>query len=84
MSSYLPPVLILTGLSFGNKWYTTGQIDIKILLGGGVAAGILAAVNNIPGASGVTSGIAWIALVGYILVNPDIINTLANIGSGKG
>jgi hypothetical protein len=62
-TSPVTPMLILTGISFGNRWYNTGQVDLKILVEGGIATALLAAAANIPGFAPVAAGIAWVALV---------------------
>lgn len=62
-SGYLTPMLLLTGVSFANRWYNTGSADLKILVEGGIATGLLAVAANVPGLAPVLSGIAWIALV---------------------
>ena len=64
---YLTPMLLTTGVSFVNHWYNTNSIDLKILLEGGIATGLLALFNNIPGFSGVSTGIAWIAFVAMMI-----------------
>ena len=79
MNNYLTPMLLVTGTSFANNWYNTGSVDLKILLEGGIATGILALVNNIPGASGVTAGIAWIAFVAVMIGPVQNPSPLQNI-----
>lgn len=66
-SGYLAPMLITTGVSFGNHLVNTGGWDFKILVMGAVATGILGLVNEVPGMAPVATGIAWIALVGELL-----------------
>lgn len=83
MSSYLTPILVLTGLSFGNKWLTSGQADIEILLGGGVACGVAALIAQIPDFAPVVAGVAWLALLGYLLATPDIVDNISNLAKGK-
>lgn len=82
MSGYLTPMLLTTGVSFVNKWYNTGSLDLRILLEGGIATGLLALANNIPGASGVTTGIAWIAFVALMIgpvQSPSPVDNLLKI-----
>jgi hypothetical protein len=69
--SYLTPMLLTVGVSVGNSWYNSGgqSIDIKALLAGGIATGLLGLLNNIPGMASVTTGIAWVAFVA-IMVGP--------------
>lgn len=66
-SNYLTPMLLTTGVSFVNHWYNTGQVDLKILLEGGIATGLLALFNNIPGFAGVSAGIAWVAFAALMI-----------------
>lgn len=79
---YLTPMLLTVGVSFGNKWYSTQTPDIKILLEGGIATALLALANNIPGASGLTTGIAWVAFVAMVIApiqNPSPAQNLLKI-----
>lgn len=81
-SNYLTPMLLVTGMSFTNHWYNTHQVDLKILLEGGIATGILALINNINGAEPVTAGIAWIAFVALMIApvqNPSPLQNLLKI-----
>jgi hypothetical protein len=71
MSGYLTPMLLVTGISFANDWYNTKDIDIKILVDGGIATAILGLANMIPSAQPVTTAIAWLAFTGFMLVNPS-------------
>lgn len=84
MSGYLPPMLIMVGLSYADKWESSGSptAGIPILLEGGIATAILALVNSIPGLSGLATGLAWIALVG-VAVNSQIVLQAFNIVNGK-
>jgi hypothetical protein len=80
--SYLTPILLTTGISFGNDFYNTGTPDIKILLAGGIAAGVAALVGNIPAAAEAVTGIAWIAFVGFMIApiqNPSPVANLLKI-----
>lgn len=84
MASSTTPILLLTGLSFANKWYTTNQIDLKIPVAGGVAAVLAALFSDIPGAAPIVTGIAWVALVAAVVVpNNSILNPLLNLANGK-
>lgn len=67
MSGYLTPMLLTVGVSEGNNFYNTGALDIKILVLGGVATGILALVSNIPGMAPVTAGLAWVAFTASVV-----------------
>lgn len=68
MAGYSAPILILTGLSFGNRWYSDKQVDLKIPVAGGVAYVIAAGASQIPGVAPVVAGIAWVALVAAVVV----------------
>lgn len=81
-TSPVTPMLILTGVSFANRWYVTGQVDVKILVEGGIATALLALVAQIPGMGPVATGIAWIALVAVSITpaqNPSPAQTLLKI-----
>lgn len=67
MSGPVTPILLLTGVSFCNDWYNTHDPDLKILLGGAVAAALGSAFGNVPDIAPVVTGIAWVAFVGWIL-----------------
>jgi len=82
MSGYLAPMVITTGVSFGNELYNTGNWDFKILVMGAIATGILGLVNQIPGMSGVATGIGWLAFTGEMLgaiQNPSPVDNLLKI-----
>lgn len=86
MAGYAVPILTLTGLSFANKWYSDNQVDLKIPISGGVAYLIAALASNIPGTEPVVTGIAWIALVGAIVIpvaqgQKSIIDPLLSLGN---
>ncbi len=86
MSGYLPPMLLLTGASFANHWYNTGDPDLVILLEGAIATGILALAAEIPGFSGAATGIAWLAFFAMMIApiqNPSPVQNLLTI-TGKG
>ena len=57
------PMLAVTGISFANQWLGNGNLDIKILVAGGVATAFLAGIEHIPGADEIAVGIAWIAFI---------------------
>lgn len=63
MSGPVTPMLILTGVSFANKWYNTGSADLKILVEGGIATALLALAAQAPGFAPVAGAVAWLALV---------------------
>lgn len=77
-------MLIMVGLSYADKWHQTNSptAGIPILLEGGIATGLLAFVNMIPGASGLATGIAWIALVAVAVKSPIVLDAF-NIVQGK-
>lgn len=77
--SPVTPMLILTGISFGNHWYNTGSPDIKVLINGGIATALLAFAGNIPGFAPVAAGIAWVALVAVTIVPAQAPSPLANV-----
>lgn len=87
MAGYSAPILILTGLSFGNKWYSDKTVDLKIPVAGGVAYVIAALISQVPGADPVVSGIAWVALVAAIVVpvasgQKSLLDPLLSIANG--
>ena len=67
-SGYMTPMLMTIGISEANHFYNTGDVDVKILVGGAIATALLAGFSNIPSFSQVTTGIAWVALVGSLLI----------------
>jgi hypothetical protein len=56
-------MLLTTAVSFGNQWLGNGNLDLRILVGGLVATGGLALIEQIPGVGSVAPGIAWIAFI---------------------
>jgi hypothetical protein len=56
-------MLLMTAVSFGNQWLGNGNLDLRILVGGLVATGGLALIEQIPGVGSVAPGIAWIAFI---------------------
>jgi hypothetical protein len=77
-------MLLITGISFGNHWYNTNSADLKILVAGGIATGILALVNEVPGLSGVATGLAWLAFIGVTIAPVQSPTPLQNIGKIAG
>jgi hypothetical protein len=57
------PMLTVTAVSFANQWLGNGNLDLKILVAGGVATLFLAGIEEIPGAQPLAVGIAWIAFL---------------------
>lgn len=88
MASPVAPMLVLTGVSYANQWYNTGNaLDVKPLLFGGIATALLAGFGAIPGMEKTATAIAWLALTGFFLgpvQNPSPAENLLKItGSGK-
>lgn len=75
MAGYIAPMLLVTGVSFGNQWYNTHSFDWKILLEGAVATALLALFAQIPGFAPVAGSIAWLAFAGLMLANPSGANS---------
>jgi hypothetical protein len=67
MAGYVTPMVLLIGISAGNHFYNEGTLDIKILVAGGLATGILGIFANIPGFGPVAAGIAWVAVAGSLV-----------------
>ena len=85
MSGYVTPMLLIVGISEGNHFYNTGAIDVKILVAGGLATGILALFSNIPGFGPVAAGIAWVGVVGSLIApiqSPNPAQNLLKITGG--
>jgi hypothetical protein len=81
-SAYVTPMLLITGISEANHFYNTGAVDIKILVAGGLATGLLALVSNIPGVGPVAAGIAWVGVVASLIApvqNPSPAQNLLKI-----
>jgi hypothetical protein len=63
-------MLLIIGISEGNHFYNTGAVDVKILVAGGIATGLLALASNIPGVAPVAAAIAWVGVVASLVVTP--------------
>jgi hypothetical protein len=63
MAKSTGPMLTVTAISFANQWLGNGNLDLKILVAGGIATAALAGVEQIPGAQPIAVGIAWIAFI---------------------
>jgi hypothetical protein len=63
--SYVGPMLVTVGISFGNNLYNTGSWDFRILVNGAIATGLLALVGLM--SPQVATGIAYVALTGELL-----------------
>jgi len=77
--SYLAPMLITVGVSFGNHLYNTGSWDFKILVTGAIATGLLALLSE--GMPQVATGIAWLAFTGEMLAPWDGKSPAQNLAS---
>jgi hypothetical protein len=69
MAKSTAPMLLVTGISFGNQWLGNGDLDITILVAGAIATGGLALVEQVPGAAPIAVGIAWIAFITLMFTN---------------
>jgi hypothetical protein len=63
MAKSTAPILLVGGISFFNQWLGNDNLDLKILVATGIAAGGLALVEQVPGLAPLAEGIAWIALI---------------------
>jgi hypothetical protein len=63
MAKSTAPMLLVTGISFGNQWLGNGDLNLKILVAGGLATGGLALLEQVPGIGAAAPGIAWIAFI---------------------
>jgi hypothetical protein len=63
MAKSTGPMLLVTAVSFTNQWLGNDDLDLKILVAGGVATAGLALVEKIPGAQPIAVGIAWISFI---------------------
>lgn len=80
--AYVTPMLLITGISEANHFYNTGAVDVKILVAGGLATGLLALASNIPGFGPVAAGIAWVGVAGALIApiqNPSPAQNLIKI-----
>jgi hypothetical protein len=77
MADSTGPILLAGGLSFFNHWIGNNQgIDVKIIVGTGIAAGTLALLEHANRTLAV--GIAWIALITSLLLQPTGGNSTVN------
>lgn len=84
-SGVIVPVLAAAGVSFANKWYATGQIDLKIPVAGAIAAAIGSGISQIPGLEPVMTAVGWLAFVAVLISpkqNPSPLATLQKITGG--
>lgn len=64
-------MLLTTVMSFGNQWLGNDNLDIRILVAGGVVTGALALVEQIPDAKPIAVGVAWIAFLTLMFTRLD-------------
>lgn len=69
MAKSLGPMLAVGGITFTNKLISTGQIDIRIPVGTGLAAILLSLAERVN--EGIAVGIAYIALATVCLTRVD-------------
>lgn len=76
-------MLLVGGMEFANDYLNGGQIQIKVLLAAGIAAGGLALVEQIPGAAPIAVGIAWISFVTLMFTRlngrPSPVDTIQKV-----
>jgi len=85
VSGVVTPMLLITGISEANHFYNTGAVDVKILVAGGIATGLLALIAEIPGVAPVAAGIAWIGVVASLIApvqSPSPAQNLLKITGG--
>jgi hypothetical protein len=63
MAKSTAPILLTGAVSFGNQWLGNGDLDLKIVIATGIAAGGLALLEQVPGMAPIAAGIGWIAFV---------------------
>lgn len=70
MNKAATPVLIMTGVSFANEFLDHGldATELRILLGGGIAAVLTSLASGVEGLGDVVAMLAWVALAGYAVV----------------
>lgn len=83
MAKSTAPILLVGGIEFANDWLATGQLQFKVLVATGIAAGGLALIEQIPGAAPVAVGIAWISFVTLMFTRlngrPSPIDTIQKV-----
>jgi hypothetical protein len=78
-------MLLVGGMEFANEWLASNgsNLDIKVLLATGIAAGGLALVEQVPGMAPIATGIAWIAFVTLMFTRiggkPSPIDTIRKV-----
>ena len=84
-SGVIVPVLATTGVAFVNRWYNTGQADLKIPVAGAFAAVLGAGISQIPGLAPVMTAIGWLSFVAVLIApvqNPSPIQNVQKITGG--
>jgi hypothetical protein len=84
-SGVIVPVLAATGVAFANRWYNTGQPDLKIPVAGAIAAVTGSGLSQIPGLEPVMTAIGWLAFVAVLIApvqNPSPVANLQKITGG--
>jgi hypothetical protein len=85
MSGVVTPMLLITGISEANHFWNTGAVDVKILVAGGIATGLLALFAEIPGMGPVAAGIAWVGVAASLIApvqHPTPAQNLLKISGG--
>ena len=85
--SYLVPIIAIGAVSFTAKWYQSGQIDLKIPVATGIAAGLAALIASAPDMAPVVTGVAWVALAATLITGPFpqvAVNIVNGLSSSKG
>lgn len=83
MAKSTGPMLLVGGMEFANEFLNGGQVDLKVLLAAGIAAGGLALIEQIPGAAPLAVGIAWISFVTLMFTRiggkPSPVDTIQKV-----
>jgi hypothetical protein len=72
-------VLATAGIAFANRWYNTGQPDLKIPVAGAIAAVLAAGIAEIPGLAPVITAIGWLSLVAVLIAPVQSPSPIANL-----
>jgi hypothetical protein len=83
MAKSTGPILAVGLIEFANDWLITNQLQFRVLVATGIAAGGLVIIENIPGMEPVATGIAWIALVTLMFTRiggkPSPVDTIRKV-----
>jgi hypothetical protein len=89
MAGPIAPILLIGGLQYANNWYTSNgakATDLKPLVAAGIAAAVGSALARVPGADSTVTGVAWIALVAWLVVNAgqkgSVVDSLTKLVGG--